>query len=84
MYVDVISAFEELPAHRQDNDMKLAIVGGAPCSPALIKEFKATFPAVKLGVSTNSNVSGDLKSESHPNYSTTQLLIPTTQGVALE
>lgn len=64
--MDVISAFKELPVDRRDNNLKVAITGGAPCSPALMKDFKATFPVVKLRVGDNPNVSADLKLKDLP------------------
>jgi len=43
-----MSAFEKLPAELQDNDIKLAITGGATCSPILMSKFKDLFPKAKI------------------------------------
>lgn len=43
-----MSAFEKLPPELQDNDIKFAITGGAPCSPILMSKFKNMFPNAKI------------------------------------
>jgi len=43
-----MSAFEKLPPEQQDNDLKIAITGGATCSPNLMNKFKNMFPRAKL------------------------------------
>ncbi|KAL5241656.1 hypothetical protein ACI65C_009066 [Semiaphis heraclei] len=48
VYVDAMSAFEKLPPELQDNDIKFAITGGAPCSPILMSKFKNMFPNAKI------------------------------------
>lgn len=51
LYVDMMSVFEKLsPEQQQQQNMKVAITGGAPCSPALMTKFKKMFPAAKLMV----------------------------------
>ncbi|XP_050428074.1 medium-chain acyl-CoA ligase ACSF2, mitochondrial-like [Adelges cooleyi] len=47
-FVDVSSYFETLPEAQRENDLRLAITGGAPCSPDLMKKFKRLFPRAKL------------------------------------
>ncbi|VVC42217.1 AMP-dependent synthetase/ligase,AMP-binding enzyme, C-terminal domain [Cinara cedri] len=48
MYVDIISIFEKLSSEQRENDVRLAITGGAPCSPNLMNKFKKLFPGVTL------------------------------------
>ncbi|XP_027850755.2 medium-chain acyl-CoA ligase ACSF2, mitochondrial-like [Aphis gossypii] len=48
IYFDSMSAFEKLPPEQQDNDLKIAITGGATCSPNLMNKFKNMFPRAKL------------------------------------
>ncbi|KAL4143270.1 hypothetical protein QTP88_005621 [Uroleucon formosanum] len=48
IYVDTISALEKLPPELQDNDINLAITGGASCSPSLMSKFKSMFPRAKI------------------------------------
>ncbi|VVC42218.1 AMP-binding, conserved site,AMP-binding enzyme, C-terminal domain,AMP-dependent synthetase/ligase [Cinara cedri] len=48
MYVDILSIFEKLQPEQRKDDMRLTIVGGAPCSPKLIHNFKKIFPGAKL------------------------------------
>jgi len=50
LFVDVLSVFEKLPPEQRDNDMRLAVTGGAPCSPDLMKDFRSMFPGIKLVV----------------------------------
>ncbi|XP_026809191.1 acyl-CoA synthetase family member 2, mitochondrial-like isoform X1 [Rhopalosiphum maidis] len=48
VYVDTMSVFEKLPPEQQKNNMKIAISGGAPCSPNLMIKFKNMFPRAKI------------------------------------
>lgn len=50
MYVDILSIFENLSPELRGNALKLAITGGAPCSPDLMKNFKKSFPDAVLMV----------------------------------
>lgn len=50
--MDVIAAFEKLPLEQRHNEIKYAMIGGAPCSPVLMKKFKEMFPCAKLMVPT--------------------------------
>ncbi|XP_050428075.1 medium-chain acyl-CoA ligase ACSF2, mitochondrial-like [Adelges cooleyi] len=48
LFVDVSLYFETLAEAQKENDLRLAITGGAPCSPDLMKKFKLQFPRAKL------------------------------------
>ncbi|XP_025420128.1 acyl-CoA synthetase family member 2, mitochondrial [Sipha flava] len=49
LYVDIMSVFEKLlPEQQQQQNIKVAITGGAPSSPALMTKFKKMFPDAKL------------------------------------
>jgi acyl-CoA synthetase (AMP-forming)/AMP-acid ligase II len=44
-----MSVFEKLlPEQQQQQNIKVAITGGAPSSPALMTKFKKMFPDAKL------------------------------------
>jgi len=53
IHLDTMSAFEKLPPEQQDNNIKIAITGGATCSPNLMKKFKNMFPRAKILVFLN-------------------------------
>ncbi|XP_025193594.1 acyl-CoA synthetase family member 2, mitochondrial-like [Melanaphis sacchari] len=48
IHIDIMSVFEDLPLEQQDNDIKIAITGGATCSPNLMTKFKNMFPRAKI------------------------------------
>ncbi|XP_050052910.1 medium-chain acyl-CoA ligase ACSF2, mitochondrial-like isoform X2 [Aphis gossypii] len=48
IHLDTMSVFEKLPPEQQDNNIKIAITGGATCSPNLMNKFRKMFPRAKI------------------------------------